>query len=102
MSSPALNASDIDAGLATLPGWQRAPNTDGKGEVLHKRYAFKNFREAMGFMLQVSYIAEKHQHHPDAKLGWGYCEIALQTHDAGNSITEKDITVATAIEKLSR
>lgn len=97
MNAPALNDKTIADALAALPGW-KLDATSG----LNKRYDFKNFREAMGFMLQVSYIAEKHQHHPDAKLGWGYCEINLHTHDAGNSITEKDITVAQAIEKLTQ
>jgi len=67
---------------------------------LVKSFDFKNFVEAFGFMSQVALIAEKMNHHPDWSNSYNKVEIALQSHDAGNKITEKDHKLAKAIDAL--
>ena len=62
--------------------------------------AFKNFLKALNFANAVGFLAEKAMHHPDMKLGWGYVEINLQTHDVGGKVTDKDVELATQVEKL--
>ncbi len=63
-------------------------------------YKFKNFREALAFTNSVGAIAESQKHHPDLKLGWGYCEITITTHDAGNTLTDRDFKLAQSIDQI--
>lgn len=67
---------------------------------LKKSFEFKDFVEAFGFMSQVALIAEKMNHHPDWSNVYNRVDIALQTHDAGNKVTDKDRKLAQAIDKL--
>ena len=68
---------------------------------LKKTFTFKNFSEAFAFMTRVAFIAEKMNHHPEWKNIYNTVEISLNTHDAGNIVTEKDRKLAEAIDKLS-
>ena len=67
---------------------------------LNKKFKFGNFREAFAFMTQVALIAEKMDHHPEWKNTYNELEIWLNTHDAGDIVTEKDHTLAKAIDKI--
>ena len=67
---------------------------------LSKSFTFKNFIEAFAFMSKVALIAEKMDHHPNWSNVYNKVEIELSTHDAGNTITEKDRVLAGKIDKL--
>ncbi|QCX54079.1 4a-hydroxytetrahydrobiopterin dehydratase [Elizabethkingia sp. JS20170427COW] len=69
-------------------------------EGLYKEFKFKNFIEAFGFMSKVALLAEKSNHHPTWKNSYNKVEIWLITHDTGNTITEKDITLSKSIDQL--
>jgi 4a-hydroxytetrahydrobiopterin dehydratase len=63
-------------------------------------YTFKDFNEAFAFMTRVALIAEKMDHHPTWTNTWNKVEIRLSTHDAGNTVTDKDRILASAIDAL--
>ena len=65
-----------------------------------KTFQFKDFTEAFAFMTRVAFIAEKMNHNPDWRNVYSRVEITLNTHDAGNTVTEKDHKLAEAIDKL--
>lgn len=67
---------------------------------LEKGYEFADFRKAFAFISQVALLAEKHQHHPEIQNVYNRVQLRLSTHDAGNKITEKDHSLARAIDKL--
>lgn len=67
---------------------------------LYKKFEFKNFSEAFAFMTRVAIEAEKMNHHPYWSNVWNTVEIWLQTHDAGNVVTEKDQELAKQIDGL--
>jgi 4a-hydroxytetrahydrobiopterin dehydratase len=71
-----------------------------KNNQLQKTFHFKNFSEAFAFMTRVAMLAEKQNHHPYWTNVWNKVEILLSTHDAGNIVTEKDRTLAAAIDTL--
>ncbi|MBK5271750.1 MAG: 4a-hydroxytetrahydrobiopterin dehydratase [Bacteroidia bacterium] len=75
-------------------GWQE---TDNK---LYRKFQFKNFSQAFGFMTRVALEAEKMDHHPLWTNVYNTVEIWLSTHDAGDSITEKDKKLAIKIDSL--
>ena len=56
--------------------------------------------DGIEFVRQVAELAELVQHHPHITIDYTTVRISLQTHDAGNIITEKDIEMAVAINKL--
>ncbi|MDF2432777.1 MAG: 4a-hydroxytetrahydrobiopterin dehydratase [Mucilaginibacter sp.] len=74
--------------------WQE---TDNK---LYKAFEFKDFSEAFAFMTRVALLAEKMNHHPTWKNSWNKVEIWLYTHDAGNTVTDKDKKLAERIDQL--
>jgi len=74
--------------------WQE---TDNK---LYKKFQFKNFSEAFDFMTRVALAAEKMDHHPTWTNVYNTVEIWLNTHDAGNVITEKDHKLAKKIDGI--
>jgi len=67
---------------------------------LYRRFEFANFSEAFAFMARVALLAEQQQHHPLWTNVYNRVEIWLTTHDAGNNLTVKDITLAEAINSL--
>lgn len=67
---------------------------------LVRKFEFDNFIEAFGFMSRVAILAEKHNHHPWWSNVYNQVEIRLTTHDAGDTITEKDRKLAAAIDEL--
>lgn len=71
-----------------------------RDKKLYKVIIFKDFEEAFSFMIRVAFLAEKHNHHPKWTNEWNKVEIWLSTHDAGNTVTEKDRNLATEIDKL--
>lgn len=67
---------------------------------LKKTFEFKDFVEAFGFMSQVAIIAEKMNHHPNWSNVYNTVSFELNTHDAGDVVTEKDHKLANAIDGL--
>ncbi len=70
-------------------------------DVLSKIFKFKNFSEAFSFMCRVALLAEKYDHHPWWSNVYNVVEIKLNTHEAGNKVTEKDRNLAKEIDKLN-
>ena len=71
-----------------------------KDNQLQATFKFKDFSEAFSFMTEVAFHAEKMNHHPNWSNVWNTVEIALNTHDAGNTVTEKDHKLEKAIDKV--
>ena len=67
---------------------------------LYKKFTFTNFSEAFAFMTRVAIEAEKLNHHPRWTNVWNTVEVWLNTHDAGDIITEKDHQLAKKIDSL--
>ncbi len=63
-------------------------------------FKFKDFVEAFGFMTEVAFHAEKQNHHPNWSNVWNTVTIELNTHDAGNIVTEKDHKLAESIKQV--
>lgn len=68
--------------------------------ALEAELTFSSFKEAMDFMFACVNIISEHNHHPNWSNVYKQVHISLTTHDAGNTITEKDRKLAQAIEEL--
>jgi 4a-hydroxytetrahydrobiopterin dehydratase len=90
-----LQEDEIRIALDALPGWSFEDN------ALSKVYRFGSFREAVSFIVRLSFEAEQRDHHPELLNVYNRVEVRLRTHDAGNVVTEADADLAQAIENLS-
>ncbi len=91
-----LSGEARKAALAALPGWTELMERD----AIFRKFTFKDFSEAFGFMARVALLAEKLDHHPEWFNVYRTVEITLCTHDA-KGVTEKDIALAKAIDRLA-
>ena len=90
-----LSAAEVESACLGLPGWSFA------GGALEKTYRFSNFREALSFMVRVGFEAEALDHHPEWTNVYNRVAIRLSTHDAGNTVTAKDVALAHRIEAVA-
>lgn len=90
-----LTSQQIAEALADLPGWRH------EDDRLKKTFRFQNFREAVSFIVRMSFEAEERDHHPELRNVYHTVDVALTTHDAGNRVTGMDIALARAIEEFS-
>ena len=65
-----------------------------------KVFRFDDFAQAFGFMTRIAIIADKMDHHPEWFNVYNRVDITLTTHDAGG-VTQKDVTLAEAMEKAA-
>jgi 4a-hydroxytetrahydrobiopterin dehydratase len=72
-----------------------------QNNALYRSFKFADFSEAFAFMTRVALIAEKQNHHPTWKNTWNSVEMWLNTHDAGDTVTDKDRKLAAAIDKVA-
>ena len=94
MKQEKLDDAAISEGLTALDGWTLSDD----GIAIEKRYTFKSFREAFGFMTEAALAAEKFNHHPEWFNVYNRVDVRLTNHDAGG-LTELDFKLATAMEK---
>ena len=86
-------AETISPFLESLSGWYFKEN------AIEKEFKFKNFTQALGFIVQIGVCAERMNHHPELFNVYNKVNIRLNTHDSGG-VTEKDIELAKQIESL--
>ena len=83
--------------LGKLGDWTEVSGRD----AITKKFAFKDFNAAFGFMTRAALIAEKMDHHPEWFNVYNSVEVTLSTHDAGG-VTERDINLAEAMNGFAR
>lgn len=89
-----LTKAEIYEALKGLAGWTIV------GGKLHRKYRFRDFKEAFGWMTSAALAAEKADHHPDWANSWRDVTIDLITHDAA-AITKKDVDLAAILEEMA-
>lgn len=89
-----LNKVQIGELLAAYPKWIFVD------DALRAEFKFKNFIQAFGFLSQLAILQEKQNHHALIENLYNKVILTLTTHDAGNKITERDVKLITAIEKV--
>jgi 4a-hydroxytetrahydrobiopterin dehydratase len=83
-----LNPAEINALLATLPGWTKLSGRD----AIARRFVFSNFRHTFAFMTEVAFEAEKLDHHPEWTNVYNRVDIVLATHSVdGLSVLDEKL-----------
>ena len=91
-----LSGEARKSALARLKDWREVAGRD----AITRKFVFKDFNEAFGFMARAALIAEKLDHHPEWSNVYKTVDVTLSTHDAGG-LTELDIKLAEAMDKLA-
>jgi 4a-hydroxytetrahydrobiopterin dehydratase len=91
-----LSGDARKSALAKLSGWSEVQGRD----AIAKKFVFKDFNEAFGFMARAALVAEKMDHHPEWFNVYKTVEVTLSTHDAGG-LTELDIELAGVMDRLA-
>jgi 4a-hydroxytetrahydrobiopterin dehydratase len=91
-----LTGNARQAALAKLSGWSELEGRD----AISRKFTFKDFSEAFGFMARAALIAEKLDHHPEWFNVYNKVEVTLATHEAGG-VTERDVQLAQEMNRLA-
>ena len=91
-----LDAAARKSALGALKGWTEVSGRD----AITKKFVFKDFNQAFGFMTRVALVAEKMDHHPEWFNVYKNVEVTLSTHDAGG-LTELDVKLASEMDRLA-
>ena len=70
------------------------------GKKLQKKFEYKGFLKTMSFVNAVAWEANRLMHHPDMEVTFNTCTINITTHDEGNTLTDKDFSLARSIDNL--
>jgi 4a-hydroxytetrahydrobiopterin dehydratase len=91
----ALTSEQRAAELAQIPAWR----FDESRNALYRKLVFRDFAEALAFMVRVGVEAEKADHHPEWSNVYNRLEIWLTTHDAGG-VSQRDIALAKIVDAM--
>ena len=81
---------------ASSRGWSEVAGRD----AISRKFVFKDFNQAFGFMTRAALVAEKMDHHPEWFNVYKTVEVTLSTHDAGG-VTELDVKLAAEMNELA-
>lgn len=94
MTPRKLETGEVTEALSGLEGWVL------KDEKLYKKFEFRDFVRAFGFMSSAAVVAESMNHHPEWFNVYNRVEISLTTHDVGG-ISDSDTALARTLNDLA-
>ena len=80
--------------ITKYPAWSVS------GETLVGNWTVANFAELRAIISRLCDLADELNHHPQVTFGYNQLTVETTTHDAGNTITEKDIELAQRVSEL--
>lgn len=95
MPAQPLSPQQIEEHLRELPGWSVA---DGR---LTRSYRLGSHLAAAAFVQHVAVIQDELNHHADVTLGYHSVDLAVQTHDAGGALTDRDVALAQRVQGVA-
>lgn len=70
-------------------------------DAIEKKFQFKDFNQAFGFMTRVALKADKMDHHPEWFNVYNNVNITLSTHEC-QGLSNRDVTLAKFIEEAAK
>ena len=97
MSRARLTPSEIATRLQEHPEW----TLNEAGDTISRRFVFKSFVRAFGFMSECALHAEKIDHHPEWTNVYKTVDVRLSTHSS-SGITELDLNFAAFMDEAAK
>lgn len=91
--TPKLDAAQQRLLAPEVPDWEI------RDEKLHRRFAFRDFVEAMRFVNRMAEVAEAEDHHPDFAVHYKVVDVTIWTHAVGG-LSENDFVLAAKLDAL--
>ena len=70
-------------------------------DAIEKKFQFKDFNQAFGFMTRVALKVDKMDHHPEWFNVYNNVNITLSTHEC-QGLSNRDVTLAKFIEEAAK
>ncbi len=86
-----LSEKELEEKILDLPSWSIV------NQALEKTFNFKNFGEALSFIVRIGIESEKMNHHPEIHNVYNKVSIRLNTHEV-QGLTNLDFILAKKIE----
>ncbi|MGR3639676.1 4a-hydroxytetrahydrobiopterin dehydratase [Alterinioella nitratireducens] len=77
-------------------GWDMV---DGR-DAITKRFTFRNFVDAFGWMTRAAIWAEKWNHHPEWSNIYKHVDVTLASHDV-DGLSARDVKLARKMDALA-
>jgi len=84
----------IEQFIASHPAWTVS------GETLVGNWQLESFDQVKPLVVKLCDLADSFNHHPEVTFGYNTIQVTTTTHDAGSTITDKDIELAQQVAKL--
>jgi 4a-hydroxytetrahydrobiopterin dehydratase len=95
MAVEPLSQKEIEDRLAELPGW----SVDG--DRLTRSYRLGSHFAAAALVMHIAGLQDELDHHSDLTLGYNTVSLSVNTHSAGDAVTEKDFSLARRVEDVA-
>jgi 4a-hydroxytetrahydrobiopterin dehydratase len=89
-----ISADEARKRLGSVPGWELA------GDAIRRQFTFRNFPDAVAFVVRLGFVAETADHHPDILINYKRVTLTYSTHSAGG-LTDKDFAGAEEATRLA-
>ncbi|MFE3151617.1 MULTISPECIES: 4a-hydroxytetrahydrobiopterin dehydratase [unclassified Streptomyces] len=95
MPAAPLSQQEIEDRLGELPGWSL------EGDRITCTYRLHSHFAALGLTAHVAAIQDELNHHSDLTLGYNTVALSVNTHDAGDVVTENDLKLAARVAAIA-
>src|SRR5688572_23435111 len=89
-----ITAEEARQRLIALSDWRLT------GNAIQRKFTFKDFPEALTFVVRLGFAAEAADHHPDILINYRRVTLTYSTHSEGG-LTEKDFAGAGEAMKIA-
>ena len=89
-----LSSDESRKRAEALPGWTL------QDKAIHRKFTFRDFPEAVSFVVRVGFAAEAVDHHPDILINYKRVTLTFSTHSDGG-LTEKDFAGAETATRIA-
>ncbi|MFD6968984.1 4a-hydroxytetrahydrobiopterin dehydratase [Streptomyces sp. NPDC059979] len=95
MPSEPLSQKEIEDRLRELPGWAF------EDDRIFRTYRLGSHFGASALVAHIAAVQEELNHHSDLTLGYNTVRLSVNSHDAGDVVTESDFALAERVEALA-
>ncbi|MFJ3924692.1 4a-hydroxytetrahydrobiopterin dehydratase [Streptomyces sp. NPDC090022] len=94
MSEP-LSQKEIEDRLRELPGWAF------EDDRIVRTYRLGGHVAASALVVHIASVQEELNHHSNLTLGYNTVRMSVNTHSAGDAVTDTDFELAQRVESIA-
>ncbi|MEW2415975.1 4a-hydroxytetrahydrobiopterin dehydratase [Streptomyces sp. NPDC046866] len=95
MAGEPLSQKEIEDRLRELPGWAF------EDDRIIRTYRLGTHVAASALVAHIAAVQDELNHHSDLTLGYNTVRLSMNTHSAGDAVTETDFALAERVEAIA-